>query len=129
MAINRIFICHAIRSENQEETKIFLYVTEVLQKAGMEIVTHEENESAENLAQLLQTCQTFLLLQTPDAVYAPWIGQIVEAALKLAERKTTLKAFRFICSLMILCLSLRLSMSRHLHPCKYNLEVCCKSGQ
>jgi hypothetical protein len=72
MVVNRIFICHVIRSEKPEEAQILRYITEVLEKTGMEIVTHKDDSSERSFFQQLQQelpmCQTFLLL--PDAIYA-----------------------------------------------------------
>ena len=102
MGANRIFISHAIRSENEGEAKILCLVMDVLQKAGMEIVTYTDNGSEESFFQQLQqelpTCQTFLLLQTPNAVSTPQIHQLVKAAQGLFKQNKIYGAFRFICS-------------------------------
>ncbi len=102
MDANRIFICHAIRSDNEEETKILRFVMDILQKAGMELITYQDNGSEESFFQQLQqeppTCQAFLLLQTPDAIHTPQIHQTVRAAQALFEHKKIYGIFSLICS-------------------------------
>jgi hypothetical protein len=102
MDVNRIFICHTIRNEDQQDIQKLHYLIEVIRRAGLEILTDQEDDSAENFFPLLQqkllTCQAFILLQTPDAVSAPRVRLAVRAARRLAKQKR-MQLFRFIYSL------------------------------
>ena len=104
MEVNRIFICHAIRSENKQDIQMLFYLMQVLKRAGLEILTDQDDDSAERFFPLLQqtllTCQAFILLQTPDAVSAPRVVLAVRAARRLAKQKK-IQIFRFIPSLKI----------------------------
>lgn len=101
MVTNRIFICHVIRSEKPEEERILHYVMETLGKTGMEILTYKgdspEESFFEQLQQELSTCQTFIILQTPDVVNTPRIHIAVNAAKKLFDQKKLQGLFLFIC--------------------------------
>jgi hypothetical protein len=97
MNVNRIFICHAIRNEDQQDILILHYLMDALQRAGRELIINNDNDSEyQQLYQELPTCQMFILFQTSNAFISPRVHRAVGMAQELARQKP-LQIVRFIC--------------------------------
>ncbi len=101
MVINRIFICHSIRSRDQQNIQILRYVMEVLQSTGIQVIINKNNGSEDiffqQLYQELPMCQAVLLLQTPETIYSRRAQIIIRNANNLIEQKKIQVIFRLVC--------------------------------
>src|SRR5437667_12639190 len=91
MIINRIFICHTIRSKDQQNIQIFRYVSEIMQRTGIQIIISKNNVSEDSFFQHLHrdrpTCQALLLFQTADTTYGRNVQVKLRSAQTLVEQK------------------------------------------
>lgn len=96
----RIFICHEANPADQQEVQLFSEVQARLAGEGAEVIHYAGSVNDEGflpfLNQELQTCQWFLLVQSPQAVRSSQVRIAVSTVLRLLAQQQLQEILRFV---------------------------------